>query len=158
MNRNQRGALAPDVTTPEMARLVRGGADMQAEQGSVYASGISAETVGSAALWLGMITLPAGRRTTTHLHAGHETALYMVSGQEVDVLSGNELQHRDVVRPGDYLFIPGGVPHVAENRTGTAAVFMGARTDPNANESVVLLPDLDARYLEMRDQMVETPR
>ena len=48
MNRNQRGALAPDVATPEMARLVRGGADMQAEQGSVYASGISAETVGSA--------------------------------------------------------------------------------------------------------------
>jgi uncharacterized RmlC-like cupin family protein len=74
----------------------------------------------------------------------------MVSGREVEVMSGGDLQHRLVVRPGDYLFIPAGIPHVAENRTDTAAVFMGARTDPAANESVVLLPDLDARYLEMR--------
>ena len=158
MNSNERGDPAPDVADTGMARVVRGGAEVEAEQGSVYASGISAETVGSTTLWLGMITLPAGRRTTTHLHEGHESALYMVSGQEIDVLSGSELQFRDVIRPGDYLFIPAGVPHVAENRTEIAAVFMGARTDPNANESVVLLADLDARYLEMQVPAFQGPR
>jgi uncharacterized RmlC-like cupin family protein len=156
MNRNESGALAAGVAGRDAATLVRGGADVEAEQGSVYASGISAETVGSTALWLGMITLPAGRRTTTHLHAGHESALYMLSGQELEILSGSDLQHREVIQPGDYLFIPAGVPHVAENRADTAAVFMGARTDPNANESVVLLPDLDARYLDMRDPTFRT--
>jgi uncharacterized RmlC-like cupin family protein len=34
---------------------------------------------------------------------------------------------------------------VAVNRSRTQAVFIGARTDPNEQESVVMRPDLDAR-------------
>jgi uncharacterized RmlC-like cupin family protein len=37
------------------------------------------------------------------------------------------------------------VPHVAVNRGETPAVFVGARTDPHEQESVMLRPDLDAR-------------
>jgi uncharacterized RmlC-like cupin family protein len=37
------------------------------------------------------------------------------------------------------------VPHVAVNRTATPAFLVGARTDTNEQESVVLRPDLDAR-------------
>jgi hypothetical protein len=35
---------------------------------------------------------------------------------------------------------------------------MGARTDPNANESVVLLPELDARFVAMEESGVRGER
>ena len=48
------------------------------------------------------------------------------------------------MRPGDYLFIPPQVPHVVVNRSDTTpAVFVGARNEPTAMESVVMLPDLN---------------
>jgi len=34
---------------------------------------------------------------------------------------------------------------MAVNHTATPAIFVGARSDPNEQESVVLRPDLDAR-------------
>lgn len=136
------------MSNTNQATLVRGaGAATKAEQGSIYSSGVSAETVGATALWLGMISLPAGGRTGTHLHAEHESALYMMSGVAVELLTGAALEHRETIRPGDFVFIPAGLPHVAVNRSDVAAVFMGARTDPNANESVVMLPELDAAFV-----------
>lgn len=110
----------------------------------MYAAGNSAETAGSTDIWLGLISLAAGKRTSAHFHEAHGTALYMLSGGEVEVFSGSELEDRQRVRPGDYLFIPAGVSHVAVNRSDVAAVFLGARTDPNANESVVMQAELDA--------------
>jgi uncharacterized RmlC-like cupin family protein len=129
---------------PMAASIVRGGSSHVAEQGSVYCSGIGAETVGSTMLWLGQISLPAGRRTSAHRHEGHETALFMTSGEEIEIWSGSRLERCDRVRPGDYLFIPAGVPHVAVNRSAQEAHFIGARNDPAANESVMLMPELDA--------------
>ncbi|MBZ9793998.1 cupin domain-containing protein [Rhizobium sp. 3T7] len=126
------------------AKIVRGSEGYVAEQGSVYRSGVSAESVGSNMLWLGMISLPAGRRTRAHRHQGHETALLMTAGKEIEIWSGGELERCEKVRPGDYLFIPAGVPHVAVNRSTENAEFLGARNDPAANESVVLMPELDA--------------
>jgi uncharacterized RmlC-like cupin family protein len=122
------------------------GTAAEAEQGSVYASGISAETTGAVGLWFGTISLPPGRRTSAHFHAAHETALYMTSGVEIDLYTGAHLERCQSVRPGDYIFIPAGLPHVAVNRSDVAAVFMGARTDPNANESVVMLAELDEEF------------
>ena len=63
----------------------------------------------------------------------------------MELWTGDQLHHRAVARAGDYLYIPAGVPHVAVNRSETPAFFVGARTDPNEQESVVLRPDLDAR-------------
>ena len=95
-------------------------------------------------IWLGMIALPVGRRTSAHRHEGHETALLMTAGEEIEIWSGSALECCDRVRPGDYLFIPAGVPHVAVNRSSKEAQFLGARNDPAANESVVLMPELDS--------------
>jgi uncharacterized RmlC-like cupin family protein len=113
-------------------------------QGSDYVPGISAETVGAKALWLGMATIPPGQRTKAHMHEHHETAFYMLSGDELELWTGDQLQHRDVVRPGDYLYIPANVLHVAVNRGSSPAVFIGARNEPSAQESVVRYPDMDA--------------
>lgn len=127
------------------ASVVKGGAGYRSEQGSEYFPGISAETVGARSLWLGIVTLAPGQRTRAHVHARHETAFYMLSGEEVEIWTGDELQHCDTVRAGDYLFIPSNVLHVAVNRGTQPAVFIGSRNEPTAQESMILHPEMDAR-------------
>ncbi|MBB2675765.1 UNVERIFIED_ORG: putative RmlC-like cupin family protein [Rhizobium esperanzae] len=136
-------AAQPKNPSAVTAKVISGGDSHIAKQGSVYRSGVSAQSIGSTTLWLGAISLPAGRRTGAHRHEGHETALLMTAGQEIEIWSGPKLEHCETVRPGDYLFIPAGVPHVAVNRSTEDAEFLGARNDPAANESVVLMPELD---------------
>jgi uncharacterized RmlC-like cupin family protein len=119
--------------------------ELESEQGPTYAPGVSAETVGAKALFLGVVTMDPGGRTRSHIHAPHESAFYMVSGDHVEVYTGDRLEHKEVARPGDYIFIPPLMPHVVVNRSETsAAVFVGARSEPTAQESVVMLPDLNA--------------
>lgn len=127
------------------ALVSKGEAGDRAEQGPDYLPGVSAESVGSTALWLGIATIPPGKRTKAHVHERHETAFYMLSGEELELWSGDELQHRDVMHPGDYLYIPANVLHVAVNRADQPAVFIGARNEPTAQESVVLYPEMDSR-------------
>ena len=126
-------------------RVVKGGIGYRAEQGSDYLPGISSETVGAKALWLGIVTLPPGQRTKAHVHEHHETAFYMLSGDGLELWTGDQLQYRDVARPGDYLYIPANVLHVAVNRGNEPAVFLGARNEPTAQESVVMYPEMDVK-------------
>ena len=125
--------------------VVRGSASYESQQGPTYAPGVSVDTVDAKALFLGVVTMEPGARTKSHLHAVHESAFYMVSGDEVEVYTGDRLEHREVARPGDYIFVPPQVPHVVVNRSETTpAVFVGARNEPTAQESVVMLPDLNS--------------
>ncbi len=127
-------------------RVVRGSESYMSKQGSVYAPGISAETVGAKAVFLGMVTIPPEGRTKSHIHEHHESAFYMLSGDEVELWTGDELEYKEIAHPGDYLFIPPKVPHVAVNRSKTMpAVFVGVRNEPTAQESVVMMPELDAK-------------
>ena len=137
-----------NATGTRTATVVSGSKPYTSAQGSVYSPGICAETVASAALFLGVVTLPAGERTRAHVHARHESAFYMLSGEAVELWSGEQLQHCATARPGDFLFIPAGTPHVAVNRSSSRpAVFVGVRNEPTAQESVVLHPELDAIVL-----------
>ena len=124
--------------------VVRGSESFVSPQGARYAPGVSAETVGAESLFLGLITLPPGGRTRAHTHR-HESAHYMLQGGEVELWTGAGLEHRSVARPGDYLFIPAGMPHVAVNRGADPAVFIGARSEASTRESVTMLPELDER-------------
>jgi uncharacterized RmlC-like cupin family protein len=132
------------VGAAQQASVVRAGAKYRSEQGSDYEPGVSAETVGSKVVFLGMVTLPAGARTRAHLHERHETALYLLDG-ELEIWTGDQLQHQEVVRSGDYIYIPANVLHVAVNRGEKAAVCIGTRNEPTAQESVVLYPEMDVR-------------
>jgi uncharacterized RmlC-like cupin family protein len=132
-------------TSATTCKVVDGAAPYRSEQGTVYAPGISAETVASRSLFLGLVTLPPGERTRAHVHERHESAFYMLSGDEVELWSGEGLAHRAVAHPGDYLFVPANVPHVAVNRSAKPAVFVGVRNEPTAQESVAMRPELDAR-------------
>lgn len=124
--------------------VLKGGTSYRAEQGTDYAPGVSAESVGATMIWLGTVTLPPGQRTKAHVHELHESAFLMLSGDEFELWTGDRLQHRDVARPGDYLFIPKNVLHVAVNRGQAPAVFIGARNEASAQESVLMYPGMDA--------------
>jgi uncharacterized RmlC-like cupin family protein len=138
--------MAKSARTENLGGVVRGGELYRGKQGLDYTPGVSAETVGSRALWLGSVTLPpAGGRTKAHIHEQHESAFYMISGEEVEVYTGEQLEHRDVAHAGDYLYFPAEVPHVVVNRSEVPAMFVGARTDPNEQESVVMRPELDEK-------------
>lgn len=132
------------TTSSTRGRVVKGADSYTSQQGSVYAPGISAETVGAQAVFLGMVTLPPEGRTRAHLHQFHESAFYLLSGDAVELCTGPRLEHRETAHAGDYLFIPANLPHVAVNRGSTPAVFIGVRNEPTAQESVVMLPELDA--------------
>lgn len=124
-------------------RVVRAATAYEGKQGPSYSGGVSVESVGSRAIWLGMVTMPPGGRTKAHFHAGHETAFYVLAGA-CDLWFGEGLEAYDVAQAGDYIYIPAGVPHVAVNRSQTEPfVVVGGRTDPNEQESVVLRPELD---------------
>jgi uncharacterized RmlC-like cupin family protein len=50
---------------------------------------------------------------------------------------------------GDFVYIPAGVPHLPYNLSATeSCVALVARTDPNEQESVVLLPELDGIHFQ----------
>ena len=134
---------ADKQATAATCRVIRSAESYVGKQGPRYTGGISAESAGSQAIWLGMITIPPGGRTKAHYHAEHETALYMLDGV-VDMWYGDQLEQYEECRAGDYIYIPAGVPHVAANRSDSApALVVGARTDPNEQESVVLTPELE---------------
>ena len=40
------------------------------------------------------------------MHEHHETALYMLSGDEMELWTGDQLQYRDIVATGGLLFVP----------------------------------------------------
>jgi uncharacterized RmlC-like cupin family protein len=112
-------------------------------QGLRQFEGISAESVGSQALCAHLLAIPPGGRAKAHRHAGHETAIYLLEGQAV-VWFGEQLESRVDVGPGDFLYIPPDVPHVPANASDTEwARGVVARTDPNEQASVELLPHLD---------------
>ena len=130
------------MKTPASCRVVREAASFDGKQGLRYHGGISAESVGAQAICMHMLRLPPGARARAHLHAAHETAIYVLSGR-AGMWFGEQLEQHIVVTAGEYLYIPAGVPHLPYNPGPDEAVAILARTDPNEQESVVLRPELD---------------
>jgi len=87
-----------------------------------------------------MLVMPPGASAKPHYHESHETAIYMLEGV-AEFTHGPNLENVDRVEAGDYIYIPAGVPHRPYNPTDSRAVAILARTDPNEQESVVLLPE-----------------
>ena len=124
-------------------RVLRAGDSYQGKQGFSYAAGISAESAGARGICLHLLTIPPGQRAKAHLHAEHETAIYVLSG-ESQMWYGERLERHVFVRAGDMLYIPAGMPHLPANLSDEPVTAVIARTDPNEQESVVLLPELEA--------------
>ncbi len=124
-------------------KVVKAGAPFIGKQGLTYTAAISAETVGSKGIHMQFVTLPPGARAKAHKHEGHETAIYVLSGASA-MDYGDRLEQRLHANAGEFLYIPANVPHRPFNTSDTEpCIAIIARTDPNEQESVVLLPELE---------------
>jgi uncharacterized RmlC-like cupin family protein len=124
-------------------RVIRPETTYDGKQGLTYFCGVAAETVGSKGICMHLLTIPPGARAKAHLHENHETAIYILAGETL-TLYGDRLQHQMINKAGDLVYIPAGVPHLPVNLSDKPASAVIARTDPNEQESVVLLPELEA--------------
>lgn len=113
------------------------------KQGFTYNEGVSAESAGAQAICMHLLTIPPGGRARAHKHATHETAIYMIAGTTT-MFWGDRLQHRMDTKAGDLIYIPADMPHLPVNLGTGPATAVIARTDPNEQESVTLLPELEA--------------
>ena len=112
-------------------------------QGFSYFEGISRESAGSQAVCMHLLTIPPGGRARAHKHATHETAIYVLEGTTI-MHWGQRLEHRMEISAGEMLYIPADMPHLPFNPGPGEARAVIARTDPHEQESVVLLPELEA--------------
>ena len=135
-----------DLHPPSTCRLVRPGESVRGKQGLDYTVGISAESVGAQGIHLQLVTIPPLARAKAHRHAAHETAIYALSGVS-GCWFGDRLEQHATVQAGDFFYIPAGVPHQPYNPSATEpCVAVIARTDPQEQESVVLMPELDGLH------------
>ena len=123
--------------------MIRPGEAAIGATGLDYVVGVSRETAGAGQLCLQLVRIPPGARASAHLHSDHETAVYVLEG-EIVTWHGERLEEHAVSSAGDFVYIPAGLPHLPVNYGAVEAVAVIARTDPNAQESVVALPELDA--------------
>ncbi|WP_225769795.1 cupin domain-containing protein [Inquilinus sp. Marseille-Q2685] len=135
------------MTNPKpTCRVVGAGVRFTGKQALTYTPGISAESVGATGIHLQLVTLPPGVRAKAHRHESHETAIHVLSG-ESGMWYGDRLEQHLTARAGDFVYIPAGMPHLPYNPSATeACVAVIARTDPNEQESVILMPELDGLH------------
>jgi uncharacterized RmlC-like cupin family protein len=101
-----------------------------------YFVGISGSTVGATGLSMHLVVIPPGARAEPHIHVGYETGIYVLEGT-VCTRWGPRLEHEVVSRPGEFLFVPPGVPHEAVNLSATEpARAVVARNDPAEQDKV----------------------
>jgi uncharacterized RmlC-like cupin family protein len=123
-------------------KVIRSSNTYKGLQGFNYFEGITAQNVGSQAICMHLLTIPPGGKARAHMHEKHETTIYVLKG-EGEMWYGENLSQHLTVRAGDFLYIPAGVPHLPANRSDSEVTAVIARTDPNEQESVVLLPELE---------------
>jgi uncharacterized RmlC-like cupin family protein len=123
--------------------IVRPSTTYDGKQGFTYFEGVSRESAGSQGICMHLLTIPPGGRARAHKHATHETAIYIIEGEAV-MYWGERLEHRMVNAAGDIVYIPADMPHLPMNLGPGPVRAVIARTDPHEQESVVLLPELEA--------------
>jgi uncharacterized RmlC-like cupin family protein len=128
----ERALHTPDAAVTEAGEVII------IRSGHRAGNGVSSRSAGSRALCLHLVTIPPGTRGVPHIHDGHESAIYTVSG-ETEVWHGEGLRQRTVVEAGDFMYVPPGTPHLAVNRSDVLTVAVVARTDPEQQESLITL-------------------
>jgi uncharacterized RmlC-like cupin family protein len=118
-------------------RVIRAGqlsADTSQSEGMHRQAAVSADLVGSRALWMGETRVAPSTAGQPHHHGQSETGIYVVSG--TPVFSFRD-ERGELVRlethAGDYIYVPPHVPHIEENPSSDEdAVVVIARTTQEA--------------------------
>jgi uncharacterized RmlC-like cupin family protein len=131
-------------------KVIQQGRTIDGKQGHLYTQGVSLETAASKGIHLQLLTLPPGEMARAHKHEGHETAIYVMSGAS-GVWWGDRLEKNSVAVAGEFVYIPSNIPHLPYNLSlAEACSCVIARTDPNEQESVILLPEIEAEWRARR--------
>ncbi|EPX82992.1 cupin domain-containing protein [Salipiger mucosus] len=131
------------TATTGQCRRIRAESTYDGKQGFTYFEGIARESTGAQAICMHLLRIPPGGRAKAHMHENHETAIYVIEGRTI-MHWGPRLENLMEAVAGDMVYIPADVPHLPINDGDTEAVAVIARTDPHEQESVVLLPELEA--------------
>ena len=124
------------IETEPKVQAVRPASEMSTLQRLPYFIGISGRTVDATGLSMHLVVIPPGARSEPHIHVGYETGLYILEGT-VLTRWGPSLEHEVVSNPGEFLFVPPGVPHEAINLSGTQpARAVVARNDAAEQDKV----------------------
>jgi uncharacterized RmlC-like cupin family protein len=124
-----------DAATPTLV-TVRPEREIATRQRLPCFVGISAASVGARGLSMHIVVVPPGGHAEPHVHRGYETGIYVLEGR-VETRYGPGLRESVINEPGDFLFVPPGVPHQAFNLSATEpARAIVARNDANEQERV----------------------
>ncbi|WP_280264113.1 cupin domain-containing protein [Nocardia abscessus] len=104
---------------------------------------VTTETCGATGISAGMVTMPPGAMSKAHYHAHSEIVVVCLRGRAVTLIGPRLTPYFH--GPGEFIYIPDGVVHVAVNLDEAEdLVAVEMRTDPLFNEDVVLTPEYDA--------------
>jgi uncharacterized RmlC-like cupin family protein len=121
---------------PQTLRAIRPERAVDTLQRLPYFIGVSGSTVGARGLSMHLVVIPPGARAQPHIHLGYETGIYVIEGR-VETRFGEGLAESIISEPGDFLFVPPGVPHEAINLSDTEpARAIVARNDPAEQDKV----------------------
>lgn len=124
-------------------KVIQPGNTYEGKQAFSYFEGISAESSGATGICMHLLTIPPGGRAKAHKHEAHETAIYVLAGT-AGMWYGENMEEHLEVSAGEYLYIPANMPHLPYNASDSEpCTAVLARTDPNEQESVRLLPEFD---------------
>jgi uncharacterized RmlC-like cupin family protein len=126
------------------ARVVRAweSVGVLGKQGQRLVPCVTRGVCGTEGISAGMVYMPPGARSKAHYHARSEIVVACVSGRAV-TLAGPELTPHEH-GPGDFLYVPENVVHIAVNPSATEPlVAVEMRTDPEFDDDVVLTPEYE---------------
>jgi uncharacterized RmlC-like cupin family protein len=82
--------------------IIRAGGSYDGKQGMTLAAGVSSGSAGARGLCLHLVTIPPGTRGVPHVHDGHESAIYTVSGETEVCLPGVAFRAGRDATPGSH--------------------------------------------------------
>ncbi|WP_327109719.1 cupin domain-containing protein [Nocardia sp. NBC_01730] len=104
---------------------------------------VTKETCGAEGISAAMVNMAPGKVAKAHFHAHSETIVVCLRGRAATLIGPELTPH--VHGPGEFLYVPEGVVHVAVNLSDTEdLVAVDIRTDPLFSDDLVLVPEYDA--------------
>ncbi len=91
--------------------------------GMARVAGVSANTCGSASIWMGEVVTEPGFRSGAHHHGDVESAIYVLRGA-CRFRWGPKLEHSAEGGAGDFIFVPARVLHQEINTSATEPLIL----------------------------------
>ena len=93
-------------------------------------AGVSQQTAGASNIYMALARIPPGCKSSPHWHTNCESALYVLKGRG-KFLVGEGLKEVLEIGPGDFIYVPPGIPHQPINESLSEPIeLIVARNSP----------------------------